>query len=153
MLKSGLIVGGVTLLLAIGATLISPICVPCVALVAGLAAGYLGGMFDKPVGTGGSARTGAGAGAIGGLGALGGHLVGAVGNALILGPEGTARFVEQLGLPSSGDPAQYYLTVFGSGCCLGLLEIALMAGLGALGGLLWYQTAGKNMAPPPAPAM
>jgi hypothetical protein len=36
-----------------------------------------------------------------------------------------------------------------------LFEIALMAGLGALGGLLWYQMTGKNMAggTPPMPGM
>lgn len=150
MLKSGLIVGAVTLVLGIGLTLISPYCVPCLAIFAGLGAGYLGGIFDKPLETGSSAKAGAGAGAIAGVGALGGHLIGALGNALIVGPEGTAAFLRQLGLPADAvaDPTMYYVTVFGSGCCLGLFEIALMAGLGALGGLLWYQMMGKKPALP-----
>lgn len=50
MLKSGLIVGVVMIVLAIGSTLISPLCAPCVALLAGLGAGYLACVFDRPPG-------------------------------------------------------------------------------------------------------
>jgi hypothetical protein len=48
MVKSGLIVGAVMLLLALGTTLISPICSICVAVFAGLAAGYLANVFERP---------------------------------------------------------------------------------------------------------
>ena len=150
MLKSGLIVGVVTLVLATGAVLLSPLCVPCLAIVAGLAAGYLAGVFDKPSESGATTKTGAAAGAIGGAGALIGHLLGGLGNALILGPEGGAAFAQMLGLPATTDPVPYYTGVFGSACCLGLVEVAIMAGLGALGGVLWYQTTGKKNAAPAA---
>ncbi len=148
MIKSGLILGVVTLVLGIGAALVSPFCVPCVAILAGLGAGYLAGVFDKPLDSGASAKAGAGAGAIGGAGALLGHLIGGGLNALFLSPTSAAALVGQLGLPSSGDPTSYYAGVFGIACCLGLVEVVIMAALGAGGGALWYQLTGKKTAAP-----
>jgi hypothetical protein len=50
MKKSGLIAGIAALLLAFGAaSVVSPVCVPCLAFAFGLLAGYLAGVFDKPV--------------------------------------------------------------------------------------------------------
>jgi hypothetical protein len=151
MIKSGLIAAGAMLLLTIGVTLISPYCVPCVAIFLGLGAGYLAGVFDKPASNGGCAKSGAVAGAIGGVGAIVGHLIGGGLNALIVGPEGAARILRQLGFPSSSiTPTTYYATTFGIGCCLGILDLLLLAGLGALGGLLWWQITGKKSSVPPA---
>jgi len=159
MLKSGLIIGGVMFVLAIGGSLISPICVPCLALFAGLGAGYLVGLFDKPGLQNGAVRGGASAGAIGGVGALIGQLIGGGINAVIVGPEGAQQFIQQLApdLATSGatDPTAYYIGVFGSACCIGLFNVAIMAGLGALGGLLWWNMTGKNQSggmstPPPS---
>ena len=147
MLKSGLIAGGVTFVLALGFTLLSPLCVPCLAFFLGLGAGYLAGVFDKPLDNGSSAKSGAGAGAIGGVGAIIGQMVGALLNAVIVGPERAARMLEQLGLPMATPDSfgsGYWIGVIGSGCCFGLLDVALMAGLGALGGLLWWQISGKQ---------
>jgi hypothetical protein len=147
MLKSGLIAGAVTFILALGFTLLSPLCVPCLALFLGLGAGYLAGVFDKPLDNGSSAKSGAGAGALGGVGAIIGQMVGALLNAVIVGPEKAAEMLEQLGLPVAtpgGFGSGYWIGVIGSGCCFGLLDVALMAGLGALGGLLWWQISGKQ---------
>lgn len=145
MLKSGLIIGVVMLVLTIGVALITPLCVPCLALLAGAGAGYLAGVFDKPSASGASAQTGAGAGAIGGIGALIGHLAGGAANVILVGPEGAANLLQGLGLPTSIDPTTYYAGAIGGACCFGLVEVLLMAGLGALGGLLWYQITGKNV--------
>jgi hypothetical protein len=139
MLKSGLIIGVIMLVLAIGSSLISPLCVLCLTLFAGVGAGYLAGVFDIPLESGQSAKIGAGAGAIAGVGAWLGHLVGGAANAVIVGPEATAQLMRDLGLPASVDPSTYYAAALGGGCCLGLIEIGLMAGLGALGGLLWFR--------------
>jgi hypothetical protein len=147
MLKSGLIAGAVTFVLALGFTLLSPLCVPCLALLLGLGAGFLAGVFDKPLDNSNAAKSGAGAGAIGGIGAIIGQMVGAVLNSIIVGPETAAALMEQLGLPAP-DPnslgAGYWVGIVGSGCCFGLLDVALMAGLGALGGILWWQISGKQ---------
>jgi len=150
MLKSGLILGVVALLLAIGAALLSPLCVPCLTLLLGLGAGYLAGAFDKPSEKRGSTKSGAIAGAIGGAGALIGQAVGAVINSQLVGPGGAIQLIRQLGiqLPSGATPADiatgYWGGVIGSTCCLGLFDVALMAGLGALGGLLWWQMSGSK---------
>jgi hypothetical protein len=150
MLKSGLIVGGVALVLGFIATFITPLCAPCVALFAGLGAGYLAGLFDKPADQGASAKSGALAGAIAGLGGLLGNMVASVVNVAMVGPERAVQIAQQFGLPTGGDPStfasSYYLSAFGLPCCIALFNIALMAGLGALGGILWLQISGRNSA-------
>ena len=145
MLKSGLIIGAVSLLLsAIAGAVVSPLCGFCVGIFAGLAAGYVAGLFDKPADSGAAAKSGASAGAIAGVGALIGLMVAGGINAVLVGPEAAAQMMQGLGLPSSDDPAAYYAGAIGGPCCMGLLNIALMAGLGALGGMLWYQVSGKK---------
>jgi hypothetical protein len=160
MVKSGLIIGGVMLVLGTVFGFLFPLCIPCLALFAGAGAGYLAGMFDKPTGgTGGSAKAGAGAGAIGGAGALIGHIVGGMATALVYGPEASVELMRQFGVDVPASAATggvgFYAGAFGAACCFGLVEVALMAGLGALGGLLWYQMTGKNRAggTPPSPGM
>lgn len=145
MLKSGLIVGVIMLVLALAATLLSPLCAPCIALFVGLGAGFLAGVFDKPLESGGSAKSGAAAGAIGGGGGLVGAMIAAVVNAIFVGPDRAAEIMRQLGMSSGpGTTEGYYIGAFGGPCCIGLFDVALMAGLGALGGLLWYQILGKR---------
>lgn len=153
MLKSGLILGVVALVLMAVTSLLSGLCGPCLALFIGLGAGYLAGVFDKPFESGASAKSGALSGAISGIGALAGQLVGSVGTLLIVGPEQAARLLRQFGLPmdTSSGTAGYYLGGLGTGCCFGLVDLVLMAGLGALGGLLWYQVSGKKTITPPMP--
>ena len=144
MVKAGLILGVVMLVLGIGGSLITPICVPCIALMAGVAAGYLAGVYEKPATSGGTAKVGAGAGAIGGAGALIGQIIGGILNAVIVGPQGIADFARMLDMPVSNNPNVAYIGFIGGGFCFGILDILLMAGLGALGGILWHQIAGKN---------
>jgi hypothetical protein len=152
MLKSGLIFGAIALLLSAGAALLSPLCVPCLALFLGLGAGYVAGVFDKPADNGASTKSGALSGVISGLGALLGQLIGAAINGSMVGPERAASILQQFGLPTgngAGFGPGYWAGLFASGCCLGILDIALMAGLGALGGVLWWQMSGKKAVPAP----
>jgi len=148
MVKAGLILGGVMLVLGVGGSLISPLCVPCLAIVAGIVAGYLAGVFDKPLTAGGSAKVGAIAGAIGGVGALLGQIIGSILNTIMVNPQQVIDFMEQLGFPTTYyDPSLVGLSQIISGVCFGVLNIVLMAGLGALGGILWQQIAGKDTPP------
>jgi hypothetical protein len=153
MLKSGLIVGGVSFIGALIATIFTPLCAPCVAVFTGIVAGYLAGLFDKPADQGSAAKLGASSGAIAGVGALIGTMIAAAINTVIVGPEGAAALSQQLGLPA-GDPetaaTAYYVSAIALPCCIGLFNIALMAGLGALGGILWLQTGGKKPAGTPS---
>ena len=145
MIKAGLILGGVMLVLGIGGSLVTPLCVPCIALMAGIGAGYLAGVYEKPATSGGTAKSGAVAGTIGGVGALIGQIIGGIINAIIVGPEGLAEIIQMLDLPvSAAPPTAAYIGFIGGGFCFGILDILLMAGLGALGGILWYQITGKN---------
>lgn len=159
MLKSGLIFGAVMLVIGGVFAFLFPLCVPCLALFAGVGAGYVAGLFDKPLHNNSAVRNGAAAGAIGGAGALLAHLAGGLASSAVVGPQQSAELLRQLGVDPgavSGGPA-YYAGAVGAACCFGLFEVALMAGLGALGGILWWQMTGKNQAgagmmPPSAPA-
>ena len=147
MIKSALIIGLAALALAVGASLISPLCVPCLALFAGLAAGYLTGTFEKPSSNANAAKRGTLAGVIGGIGALLGQAIGAAINASMVGPDQALELMRQWGFDTqfSGDyETSYWLALAGSACCMGILDVVLMAGLGALGGLLWWQITGKT---------
>ncbi len=145
MIKAGLILGAVMLVLGIGGSLISPVCVPCLAVIAGIGAGYLASVFDKPLTSGGGAKVGAVAGAIGGVGALLGQIIGSILNSVLVNPQAVMEMMEQLGFPTTYyDPTLIQISQIGGGVCLGVLNIVLMAGLGALGGILWQQIAGKN---------
>jgi hypothetical protein len=147
MYKSGLLVGILALLVAAGATLLSPLCTPCAVVFLGLGAGYLAGVFDRPASTNRATRAGAIGGAVGGVGALIGQIAGAVINSVVMGPQGAQQFVQSLGLPSSGGSAfqgGYWATVVGGAVCFSLLDVLLMAAFGALGAYLWWQITGRH---------
>ena len=122
----------------------------CLTFLLGLGAGYLAGAFDKPFDNRGSTRSGAIAGAFGGIGALIGQAVGAAINSQLVGPGEAIRLIRQLGiqLPVGTTPADiamgYWGGIIGSTGCLGVFDVALMADLGALGGLLWRQMRGNK---------
>jgi hypothetical protein len=148
MVRSGLIVGIIALFVAAGATLISPLCAPCAVIFLGIGAGYLTGVFDKPSTRNGVGRVGAIGGAVGGVGAIIGQIIGAIINSIIVGPEQIQQIYQNFGLPS-GSPTFTQLSWLrtGSTVCFSLLDVLLMAGFGALGGLFWWQTTGKNATP------
>ncbi len=150
MYKSGLILAAVALFVAAGATLITPLCAPCAAVFLGLGAGYLSAVFEKPSTSNSTTRAGAIGGAIGGVGAILGQIIGTVINVAIVGPQGLQQMYERLGVPTgSMDLGRtYWIGAIGGAACFSLLDIVLMAGFGALGGLLWWQSSGKNAAPP-----
>ncbi len=147
MLKAGLICAAVGFVLAIISAVVFPLaCNPCAAAFVGLAAGILAGVFAQPLSNAASAGEGAKAGAIATVGNLLGQMAGTVINVAMVGPESAADMAadmaRQLGLPY-GDPGissgSYYVGSFGGGCLCALFGVALGAGLGAVGGLLWYQ--------------
>jgi hypothetical protein len=140
MIKSGLIVGVITLFLALGITLILPFCVPCLALLVGLAAGYLAGVIDKPGIRPDALKHGAIAGALAGAGGLLGEIIGAVINGLMIGPANAVDVIRSLGLPSvpTLTPQMYWVSNIGVNACVGLFSVAVMAALGVVGGMIWW---------------
>lgn len=150
MYRAGWIVGAVALFVAAGAALLSPVCAPCFSIFLGLGAGYLAGVFDKPATSTATSKVGAIGGAIGGGGAILGQIIGALINSSIVGPEGLQNIYQKLGVPTASlNLSQtYWIGMVGGTLCFSVLDIIVMAGFGAVGGLLWWQTAGKNAAPP-----
>ena len=143
MVKSGLIAGALALVIAVIATYITPICTPCVSLFIGLGAGYLADVFDKPSMNNSATRTGA----LGGIGASIGQLIGTVLNVMILGPQGALQLERLLGLQVEGGTTftnGYWVGAIGGAVCFSIIDILLMAAFGALGGIIWWQTDGKN---------
>jgi hypothetical protein len=107
--------------------------------------GFLACLWDKPADSGGGAVLGAKSGAIAGVGHLGGQLIGMLINGLMVGPEQAAEILSQFDIDTPAlDETTYWImqAVINAGC--GLTSVAVAAGLGALGGLLWYQTVGKK---------
>lgn len=145
MVKSGLIVGAGSFVLALAAgAFVSPLCGLCIGLLGGLAAGYAAGVFDRPAESSSASKSGTGAGAIAGLGVLLGLTIAGVVNSFRFSPQEVADLMQVFGLPVSGDPTVYYAGLIAGPFCTGLFNVALMAGVGALGGMLWHQTGGKS---------
>ena len=122
----GLVVGG---LFGLGITLLMPYCTPCAAVVIGLGAGFLACLWDKPSETSSSAGLGAKAGALAGVGHLGGQLLGMIANGLLVGPEGAADTLAQLGIdvPAMTSTNYWVSQVIVNGGC-GLTSVAVAAG-------------------------
>jgi len=146
MVKAGIIVGIVALVLILGSTfLMSPLCSPCWGIVLGLAAGYLAGVYEKPLAQNDMIKKAVIAGVIAALFAGVGSLIGAILNGAYLNPADLQNIYQFLNLPATmPDETTIWVGQIGSACCVGLLNLAVMAGLGAAGGALWWQVRGKN---------
>jgi hypothetical protein len=140
-------IGVVMVLVAAVLGYLLPWAVPCVALLAGVLAGYLGARALQPATIGLAARTGTGAGALAGLGALLGHVFSGVAAISLAGPIPAAALIERFG-PSvdATSPASYYATALAFACCAGLVEVVLMAALGAVGGIVWHRATQRRPA-------
>ncbi len=149
MKKSGLIIGGIAFVFSFAVTLLSPFLLPCLTPVLGIAAGYLAGVFDLANIKKTAIKSATKAGLLGGAGMLTGQVVGAVINGVLVGPEGVVQVLSTLGL-SAGSPAYlaktYWQFMIIGTACISLFNIALMAGLGAIGGLIWWEASGKDNA-------
>ena len=144
MLKAGLIAGaGMFLVVLILSAGVSPFCALCVPLAVGIVAGYLTGVFEKnPLNVIGR---GAGAGAIAGAIALVAQMAASVINAAVM-QNPNYQLSRLLGTPAA-DSTTVWVLQLGLACVVGLVNIALTAGLGAVGGAIWKSTAGKTAAP------
>ncbi len=153
MYKSGLIFGAVMFVGALVITFFVAFCVPCLAVFIGLAAGYVAAVFMKPLEQPTAVRSGAIAGAIAGIGAILGEMVGSIINGVAVGPNGAAQLFQQFGLSTGAhiSAGEYWAILLGENFCIALFSVALMAGLGALGGLIWWSMSGKNKLVPPVP--
>jgi hypothetical protein len=66
-------------------------------------------------------------------------------NGMAVGPQGASQLIQTLGLPIAGNfETSYWLSLVGGTACFVIWDVALMAGLGAIGGLLWWQFIGQK---------
>jgi hypothetical protein len=147
MVKSSAIVGVVTFVLILISGLLSSICClisPAAALLLGLAAGYLTAVFERPADPEKAAVRGAIAGAVTGAVALVAQLIGQTVSQYLSGATQACipgMCAEASAPISDVGVALYY--VFNS-CFCGLILLALMAGLGAVGSVVRLRMSRKN---------
>jgi uncharacterized membrane protein YfcA len=130
----------------ISGALNSQICIPCIALVLGAAAGYFACRAGRPADQNTATRLGATSGALAGVGTLLGSVVGGFLGAYLLGPAGAQSSLDSIArslgvtVPSGPvSPVTYYGTALGVSACCGVGEVFIMAVLGALAALVWFR--------------
>jgi hypothetical protein len=122
------------------------ICVPCIALVLGAGAGYFACRIEGPADQSRATRLGATAGGLAGVATLLGNVVGGFVGATLLGPQGAQATMDSLAkslgvtVPQAPiSPVTYYASALGTSACCGIVEIFIMALLGALAGMVWFR--------------
>jgi MFS family permease len=141
MKKTVLIFGSVTFLVSFALTLLFPLFTVCFALIAGAGAGWLAAYWLRPARQADAASVGARAGALSAIGTVLGQTLGGVMNALLIGPAGAADLARSLGLGEFQfqSDAAYYAGAIGGQFCCGLVNVGIMAGLGALAAFLYFK--------------
>lgn len=149
MFKSGLILGIVGLILGIGITLLTPLCVPCLALFLGLGAGFLANVFDKPGLQNRAVKSGAFSGAIAGAGVILGQIIGAIINSSVVDSAAAAEILRDFGyaMPADFDTI-YAISQIGGTICFSLLDIVFMVLMGMMGGFIWWKMRGPKSTNP-----
>jgi len=152
MIKSGIIVGAIAFVYLFVTSIAMGLCTPFEAIILGLLAGALAVIFDKPQVANKAVLSGGVAGLIAGILGVVGNVIGTlIKTYVIFTPETVNSLAGQItGMGSSAfnSTSSTFSTIFSLGCCT-ILDLVLLAGLGALGGFLWFQFRMKNNAPPP----
>ena len=155
MVKSGLIFGaGAFLLVALFASVGSPFCSLCVVILMGLGAGYVTGVFDKPISSPEATRKGAIAGAITGAMAILAQMLAAV-IVSALYQTNQSLYVSLCPGTQLPDPGTFWVLELGTGCCIAIVNVGISAGLGIAGSAIWFSSVKNKISPnlPPAPGV
>ena len=142
MIKAGLIGAAAGFIYIMSLTLLSPFCTVCLTPLLGLGVGYLAGWFDTPPSSDTSLVRGAVAGIITGLGVVVGQMLASVINAiLVTNSEQLPILMRELGLTELiiTDSSQYWQTTLTANSICSMFNLLIIAGLGAVGGLIWFQ--------------
>jgi hypothetical protein len=156
MAKSSVIIAPITLIFMVVTAVVNNYCCLCSPLAAvflGLIAGGLCVYFEKPADSEKAAVRGGIAGTIAGVAALVGQTIGGTVILLVSGAGKTPvaclpGLCDLASAPTT--QAAYVASAFFSSCFCGLIMLAMMAGLGALGGVLWFRYGNKikSISPP-----
>lgn len=136
--KIGLIVGLVGLVLNVCASIVSGLCGPAVAFVAGAVAGYFTGRQEKALTKSAGAQAGAISGAVAGAFMIVGQILGGIVSLAYLQSTGASLPFGTIPSPSAdmNEQLTFYLSGVGAACCFGLVGVVLAAVTGAAGGYL-----------------
>ena len=142
MIKAGLIGAVIGFIYVMSLTLISPFCTLCITPLLGLSAGYLAGWFDAPTKSEISLYRGSVAGGIAGFGVVCGQMLATVVNGiLVTNSEQLPQLMREVGLSDFllANSDQYWQATMTTNSVCSVFNLFLIAGLGALGGLIWFQ--------------
>lgn len=140
MIKAGLLGLVIGFIYVMSITLISPFCTLCFTPLLGISVGYLANRFDHPLKFEASLGKGTIAGAMTGFGALLGQMLAAVVNGiLVTNWEELPALFKEFGFTQFPNPDEYWQTTLMANSMCSLLNLALIAGLGAVGGAIWFQ--------------
>jgi hypothetical protein len=141
-IKAGIIGAIAGFIYVMSLTLLSPFCTLCFTPLLGVGVGYLAGWIDAPPSLNISIVRSGTAGGITGMAVMAGQILATVINAvLVTNSKQLPELMREIGLVQFAtiDNAQYWqTTVIGNSIC-GSLNLLIITGLGAAGGLLWFQ--------------
>jgi hypothetical protein len=145
--KSGGLFAVISFFTNLGMGLLLPICAPLCGVLWGAGAGILSVQWDDGATGNTPAKNGAFAGGIAGIGGVIGLMIGAIVSfAFLGGADAAAELTRQFGVegvdPSVMAASQWTGAIF-SGCCIGLFNAGVMAGIGALAANLYSANQNK----------
>ena len=147
MIKAGFLGAGIGIIYAMALTLLSPFCTICFTPLLGVGVGYLASWLEKPLRAETSLINGTVAGILTGLGVVLGQMLAAVVNGiLITNSEQLPLLMKEIGLPQLviGDSSEYWQATLAINSFCSIFNLALIVGLGAVGGVIWFQQHNKN---------
>jgi hypothetical protein len=142
MIKAGLIGAGIGFVYVMALTLLSPLCTLCLTPLLGVAVGYITGSFDKPVRPEVAVSKGTIAGGIAGAGVVLGQILAALVNGvLVTNSQELPLLMREFGLSETLiiNGADYWQTTLAFNSVCSMFNLALIVGLGAVGGVMWLQ--------------
>ena len=147
MIKAGFIGASIGFVYIMSLTLLSPLCTLCFTPLLGVGVGYIAGWFDKPLRAETSLSRGTIAGGITGLGVVIGQMVATLVNGvLVTNSDQLPILISEFGLSQAviTNSNEYWQTTLALNSFCSVFNLALIAGLGALGSILWFQRHGAK---------
>jgi len=142
MLKAGVIGAVASFIYVTSLTLLSPFCTLCFTPLLGIGVGYLAGQFDRPPKAETSLYRGAMAGGITGVVTAISQMLASVVNAiLVTNSEELPKLMQEFGFSELviTETREYWQVTLSVNALCGVFNLFVIAGLAALGGLIWFQ--------------
>lgn len=148
MIKAGLIGAGVGFIYIMSLTLLNPFCTLCFTPFLGVGVGYGAGWFDRPARAESSLSRGTIAGGIASFGVIIGQMMAALINGiLVTNSKQLPELMREIGLSqfTVTNSDEYWQATLAVNSFCSVFNLALIVGLGALGGMIWFQRHRANL--------